>query len=129
MRKRKRTGRRYPRSRPVSPGATNRQNWKDRTGRERTRPPPAHTLSRAPNCSVGARTTRSFSSEIIDAVRDFFNSRGFVLVDTPIFTPAAVEGTTTLFPVRYFEDETVYLTQSIELLNIHTSSVAACARE
>ena len=37
--------------------------------------------------------------EIINAVRDFFNSRGFILADTPIFTPAACEGTTTLFPV------------------------------
>jgi asparaginyl-tRNA synthetase len=35
--------------------------------------------------------------EVIDAIRDFFNTRGFMLVDTPIFTPAAVEGTTTLF--------------------------------
>src|SRR5262245_18511022 len=37
--------------------------------------------------------------EVIDGVRDFFNSRGFILCDTPIFTPAACEGTTTLFPV------------------------------
>ena len=36
--------------------------------------------------------------EVINAVRDFFNDRGFILVDTPIFTPAACEGTTTLFP-------------------------------
>jgi asparaginyl-tRNA synthetase len=55
--------------------------------------------------------------EIIDAVRDFFNSRGFVLADTPIFTPAACEGTTTLFPVQYFEDTTAYLTQSGQLYN------------
>jgi asparaginyl-tRNA synthetase len=55
--------------------------------------------------------------EVIDAVRDFFNSRGFVLADTPIFTPAACEGTTTLFPVKYFEDETAYLTQSGQLYN------------
>ena len=55
--------------------------------------------------------------EIIDAVRDFFNSQGFVLADTPIFTPAACEGTTTLFPVQYFEDETAYLTQSGQLYN------------
>ena len=37
--------------------------------------------------------------EVIDAVRDYFNSRGFILADTPIFTPSACEGTTTLFPV------------------------------
>jgi asparaginyl-tRNA synthetase len=55
--------------------------------------------------------------EIIDAVRDFFNSQGFILADTPIFTPAACEGTTTLFPVQYFEDETAYLTQSGQLYN------------
>jgi asparaginyl-tRNA synthetase len=55
--------------------------------------------------------------EVIDAVRDFFNSRGFVLADTPIFTPAACEGTTTLFPVQYFEDTTAFLTQSGQLYN------------
>jgi asparaginyl-tRNA synthetase len=55
--------------------------------------------------------------EVIDAVRDFFNSRGFILADTPIFTPAACEGTTTLFPVAYFDDETAYLTQSGQLYN------------
>jgi asparaginyl-tRNA synthetase len=54
--------------------------------------------------------------EVIDAVRDFFNSRHFVLADTPIFTPAACEGTTTLFPVPYFE-QTAYLTQSGQLYN------------
>ncbi len=55
--------------------------------------------------------------EVIDAVRNFFNSRGFVLADTPIFTPSACEGTTTLFPVQYFEDTTAYLTQSGQLYN------------
>ena len=55
--------------------------------------------------------------EIIDAVRDFFNRRGFILADTPIFTPAACEGTTTLFPAQYFEDQTAYLTQSGQLYN------------
>ena len=55
--------------------------------------------------------------EIISAVRDFFNERGFILADTPIFTPAACEGTTTLFPVQYFEDTTAYLTQSGQLYN------------
>jgi asparaginyl-tRNA synthetase len=53
--------------------------------------------------------------EVIDAVRDFFNSRGFVLSDTPIFTPSACEGTTTLFPVPYFDDQRAYLTQSGQL--------------
>ncbi len=55
--------------------------------------------------------------EVINAVRDFFNERGFILADTPIFTPAACEGTTTLFPVQYFEGETAYLTQSGQLYN------------
>jgi len=50
-------------------------------------------------------------------VRDFFNQRGFILADTPIFTPAACEGTTTLFPVQYFDDTTAYLTQSGQLYN------------
>lgn len=55
--------------------------------------------------------------EVIDAVRDFFNTRGFVLVDTPILTPAACEGTTTLFSVPYFDEQTAYLTQSGQLYN------------
>ncbi len=55
--------------------------------------------------------------EIINAVRDFFNDQGFILADTPIFTPAACEGTTTLFPVEYFENEKAYLTQSGQLYN------------
>jgi asparaginyl-tRNA synthetase len=55
--------------------------------------------------------------EVINACRDFFNDRGFVLADTPIFTPSACEGTTTLFPVQYFEDTTAYLTQSGQLYN------------
>ena len=53
--------------------------------------------------------------EVINAVRDFFNSRGFILTDTPIFTPAACEGTTTLFPVEYIDDQKAYLTQSGQL--------------
>ena len=55
--------------------------------------------------------------EIINAVRDFFNTRGFILADTPIFTPAACEGTTTLFPAQYFEEQTAYLTRSGQLYN------------
>jgi asparaginyl-tRNA synthetase len=54
--------------------------------------------------------------EIIKACRDFFDDRGFTLVDTPIFTPAACEGTTTLFEVNYFDDR-AYLTQSGQLYN------------
>jgi asparaginyl-tRNA synthetase len=55
--------------------------------------------------------------EVINAVRDFFNTRGFILCDTPIFTPAACEGTSTLFPVQYFEDTQAFLTQSGQLYN------------
>ena len=53
--------------------------------------------------------------EVIKAIRDYFDSNGFTLVDTPIFTPAACEGTSTLFEVDYFEDEKVYLSQSGQL--------------
>ncbi|HAX41937.1 MAG TPA: asparagine--tRNA ligase [Bryobacteraceae bacterium] len=59
--------------------------------------------------------------EAIKAIRDYFDSNGFTLVDCPIFTPAACEGTTTLFEVDYFEDEKVYLTQSGQLYNEATA--------
>ncbi len=51
---------------------------------------------------------------IIKSVRDFFDNKGFTLVDAPIFTPNACEGTTNLFEVGYF-DEKAYLTQSGQL--------------
>jgi len=53
-------------------------------------------------------------AEIIKAARDFFDQRGFTLTDPPIITPAACEGTSTLFPVDYFEEQ-AYLTQSGQL--------------
>src|SRR5882672_1761187 len=53
-------------------------------------------------------------AEIIKAVRNFLDDNGFVLTDPPILTPAACEGTSTLFPVDYF-DEQAYLTQSGQL--------------
>ena len=59
----------------------------------------------------------SVRAEVIRAVRDFFDSNGFLLMDTPIFTPAACEGTTNLFEVDYFEDSKAYLTQSGQLYN------------
>ena len=59
--------------------------------------------------------------EVIKAVRDYFDSHGFTLVDTPIFTPAACEGTTTLFKVDYFDDEKAYLAQSGQLYNEATA--------
>jgi asparaginyl-tRNA synthetase len=59
--------------------------------------------------------------EVIKAIRDYLDSNGFTLVDTPIFTPAACEGTTTLFEVNYFDEEKVYLTQSGQLYNEATA--------
>ena len=59
--------------------------------------------------------------EVIKAVRDYFDSHGFTLVDTPIFTPAACEGTTNLFEVDYFDDDKAYLTQSGQLYNEATA--------
>src|SRR6476660_8575507 len=58
---------------------------------------------------------------VIKAVRDFFDDNGFTLADTPIFTPAACEGTTTLFEVDYFDDDKAYLTQSGQLYNEATA--------
>ncbi len=65
------------------------------------------------------RSTRQWAilkirHQMIKACRDFFDAREFVLIDAPIFTPNACEGTTTLFQTRYFE-ETAYLTQSGQL--------------
>ncbi len=53
-------------------------------------------------------------ASVVRACRDYFDSRGFTLIDAPIFTPAACEGTTTLFEVGYFDDK-AYLTQSGQL--------------
>jgi asparaginyl-tRNA synthetase len=72
--------------------------------------------SRRQNAAIRVR------HEVIKGIRDYFDSHGFVLVDTPIFTPAACEGTSTLFEVDYFEDEKVYLTQSGQLYNEATSA-------
>jgi asparaginyl-tRNA synthetase len=60
-------------------------------------------------------------AEIIRAVRDFLDDDGFILCDTPIFTPAACEGTTTLFECDYFDDQKAYLTQSGQLYNEATA--------
>jgi asparaginyl-tRNA synthetase len=49
------------------------------------------------------------------AIRDFFDGRGFTLVDGPVFTPTACEGTSTLFEVPYFDLGKAYLTQSGQL--------------
>jgi len=59
-------------------------------------------------------------AEVVKAVRDFFDGRGFRLMDTPILTPSACEGTTTLFETEYF-DQKAYLTQSGQLYNEATA--------
>lgn len=59
--------------------------------------------------------------EVIRAIRDYLDGQGYINCDTPVLTPAACEGTTTLFPVDYF-GETVYLTQSGQLYNEATAA-------
>jgi asparaginyl-tRNA synthetase len=53
---------------------------------------------------------------LVKAIRDWLDEHGFTLVDTPIITPAAAEGTTTLFATKYF-DEPAYLAQTGQLYN------------
>ncbi len=71
-----------------------------------------HLWMRSPRQAAILRTR----AEIINAVRDYLNQNGYTLADPPILTPAACEGTTTLFPVDYFEEQ-AYLTQSGQLYN------------
>jgi len=52
---------------------------------------------------------------IIRSIREFFSSNGFLVIDSPILTPAACEGTTTLFETEYFDLGKAYLTQSGQL--------------
>ena len=59
---------------------------------------------------------------VVQAVRNFLDYNDFTLCDAPIFTPAACEGTTTLFEVDYFEGEKAYLTQSGQLYNEATAA-------
>ena len=59
-------------------------------------------------------------AELIKAIREFFDSRGFRNMDTPILTPSACEGTTTLFETEYF-DQKAYLSQSGQLYNEATA--------
>ena len=60
-------------------------------------------------------------AEVIRAIRGFFDGRGFRLMDTPILTPSACEGTTTLFETEYF-DQKAYLSQSGQLYNEATAA-------
>ncbi len=67
-----------------------------------------------------ARTPRQAAilrirDEAIWAAREYMRRQGYVLTDSPIFTPAACEGTTTLFAVQYIDEEKAYLTQSGQL--------------
>jgi len=59
---------------------------------------------------------------VVKAARDYLDDAGYTLVDTPIFTPAACEGTTTLFAVPYFDEGTAYLTQSGQLYSEATAA-------
>ena len=54
-------------------------------------------------------------AEAVRAARNFMDEQGYVLTDAPVFTPAACEGTTTLFEVNYIDDQKAYLTQSGQL--------------
>ncbi|HYL98064.1 MAG TPA: asparagine--tRNA ligase, partial [Blastocatellia bacterium] len=72
--------------------------------------------------SRGQHAILCVRAEVIRAVRDFFDSNGFLLMDTPIFTPAACEGTTNLFEVDYFDEQKAYLTQSGQLYNEATAA-------
>ncbi len=60
-------------------------------------------------------------AEVVKAIRNFFDGRGFRLMDTPILTPSACEGTTTLFETEYF-DQKAYLSQSGQLYNEATAA-------
>src|SRR6516225_4965697 len=54
-------------------------------------------------------------AEAIRSARNFMDSQGYTLTDAPMFTPAACEGTSTLFEVNYIDDQKAYLTQSGQL--------------
>ena len=62
-----------------------------------------------------ARRSCACATRSSTAIRDFFDERGFTLVDAPIFTPNACEGTSTLFETKYFDEGKAYLTQSGQL--------------
>jgi asparaginyl-tRNA synthetase len=70
-----------------------------------------HNWLRSPRQQAILRVRHS----VVRAIRDFFDGRGFTLVDAPIFTPAACEGTSSLFEVPYFDLGNAYLTQSGQL--------------
>jgi asparaginyl-tRNA synthetase len=69
-----------------------------------------HLWLRAPR----QRAILKIRAQIIRSIQNFFDTRGFTLIDPPILTPSSCEGTTNLFQTRYF-DEDAYLTQSGQL--------------
>jgi asparaginyl-tRNA synthetase len=71
--------------------------------------------------STRQRAILKVRHEIIKAARDFLDNDGFTLCDTPVLTPAACEGTTTLFEVKYFDDK-AFLTQSGQLYSEATAA-------
>ncbi|NGZ74288.1 asparagine--tRNA ligase [Saccharibacillus alkalitolerans] len=64
--------------------------------------------------STKQRAVMVVRAQIVRAIREFFDTRGFTLMDPPILTPSSAEGTTELFHIKYF-DEDAYLTQSGQL--------------
>jgi asparaginyl-tRNA synthetase len=77
-----------------------------------------HLWMRAPRQAAILRVR----AEAIHAARNFMDSQGYILTDSPMFTPSACEGTTTLFEVSYIDDEKAYLTQSGQLYLEATSA-------
>ena len=72
------------------------------------------------NRHLWLRSTRQHAimrvrATIVKAIRDFFDGNGFTLMDSPILTPAACEGTSTLFETEYFDLGKAYLSQSGQL--------------
>lgn len=73
------------------------------------------------------RAIQVIRNTIINATYEYLNSQGFIKIDSPILTPAACEGTTTLFEVDYFEEGKAYLSQSGQLyLEAVIFSVGRC---
>src|SRR6516164_220047 len=70
-----------------------------------------HLWSRTPRQAAILR----IRAEAIRAAREFMDSQGYTLTDAPMFTPAACEGTSTLFEVNYIDEQKAYLTQSGQL--------------
>lgn len=72
--------------------------------------------------SIKQHSILKIRASLIRAIRDYFDSHGFLLIDSPIFTPNACEGTSTLFETEWFNGQKVYLSQSGQLYQ-----EAACA--